>query len=128
MKKPICIVFIFVLMLITLGGCGKAKDGRELMAEAYAANHDCKAKDVKVEYYGEFEDCHVGMVYGPGVYYAQAVLEEQVGDTVFRYSQQHSLSVCRDGKLMGLKEAYEAGWLSQETVDQIYAAWTRNDG
>ena len=58
MKKWISLLLVLAFTAGIMMGC-KEKSGRALMAEAYAKDHDCKAKDVKVEYYGEFEGCHV---------------------------------------------------------------------
>ena len=44
-----------------------------------------------------------------------------VGETTFVYPQMHTLSVYRNGEVLSLKKAFEAGWLTQESVTQIHA-------
>lgn len=76
-------------------------------------------KDLTVIYYGEYDGAHVGFINGI-LHYTQAFNSEKIGNFTFQYTTGQKLLVYYDGALMGLRQAYEEGILSDEAVGALY--------
>lgn len=97
---------------------------KELIATAYCQQYATQVspKQVSWDSYGEFEGCQIGFVDGPWMYTAMLV-DEIVGSYIFNYRQGHTLYVYKDGQIMKLREAYGEGWLSDDTMAQLYVVF-----
>lgn len=63
-------------------------------------------------YYGTFNDCVVW--FGAGQ--TEAITDFELAGSRFYYHSGCTFTVCRDGKLIQLQEAYEQGFISAEDV------------
>lgn len=138
MKQFVCLILCVVSCLGLLCSCGK--DTQEpvgsqeefvfpsmcqdclynAMAEAFAKKYNCSAGGLSVDYLGAYHDCHVAFFDGP-FFYTTAVVEQQIGEITFVYPDSQKLQVYRNGIVLELSEAYEAGWVSDEMLAQIHA-------
>lgn len=105
-----------------------SNDGIEAMKEAFLAQYvtggDWTTADLTVIYYGEYDGAHVGFI--NGIFgYTQALTSEKVGKFTFQYATGQKLQVYYDGQLMGLKDAYDKGILSDEAVGRLYQAYAK---
>ncbi len=90
----------------------------------YVTDGDWSTKDLSVVYYGEYDGAHVGFI--NGIFgYTQALCTEMVGQYAFHYNTGQKLQVYYDGQIMGLKEAYDQGILSDEAVGLLYKAYAK---
>lgn len=118
-------VLIAVLLFGFLTGCASAEERKQerlekSMAKAYAEANGYDTEEISVDYLGAYQDCHVAYFHGPfGI--TQAVVEQQIGKITFVYPDGQKLHVYRDGEVLELSEAYEAGWVSDEILAQIRA-------
>lgn len=122
-RKGFAVICVIVMLIAALAGCAKEpEDPQQAMKEAYAKQYivdGCKAEDLSVDYFGEYEGCHVGYI-GGFFAYTTALEYEEIGSVKFCFPSSDRPWVYRDGKLMQLSAAYEAGWLSDEAIGQIH--------
>lgn len=77
-----------------------------------------------VEYFGEYDGCHVAFI-NSGLYaYAATSTDVNVGGYTFHYSCLRELDVYKDGEFKRLSEAYKAGWLTDESVALLWNYYT----
>ena len=76
------------------------------------------------EYYGEYDGCHVAFIYGGPFNYPAEEMLYTIGGYTFRYPDHHQLDVYKDGQMMNLEKAYEAGWLSDAAVARLWNYYT----
>ena len=79
---------------------------------------------MKVRYLGYYDDCYVGFVDCPMFDYAAVETVVTVGGFDFVYPNAQQLLVCRDGEIIDLSDAYEAGWLSDSAVARLWNYYT----
>lgn len=91
----------------------------------YVKSGNWTIRDLSVVYYGHYENAHVGFINGI-LLYTQAFCSETVAGYTFHYSTGQKLLVFCDGKLMSMKEAFEQGFLSRESVAQIHESFGDN--
>lgn len=84
--------------------------------------HDAYAMDI--EYFGEYDGCHVAFVNSGLFAYADSVLETDVAGYTFWYPCIRELDVYKYGEYASLSDAYEAGWLSDEAVGRRWDYYT----
>ena len=85
-------------------------------------NHDAYIMDV--EYFGEYDGCHVAFI-NSGLYaYATEATEIDIAGYTFWYPYIRELDVYKDGEFKRLSEAYKAGWLTDESVALLWNYYT----
>lgn len=84
----------------------------------YAAGENFTVDNLSIEYYGCYDGVHIGFIHGISDY-PTVLMEEVIGGLTFRYSSGQKLLAYRNGELMNLKDAYEAGRLSYEALQQL---------
>lgn len=125
MKRFLSFLLISVFLLSLLVGCQTYPDDpQEAMIQAYlkSTGYNIPSSDLLVEYLGCFEDVHVGMM-GGLIAVSPAGGEEDIGEYEFRYFDSRRLQAYRNGKIQDLSEAYKAGWVSDDSITQIYAEY-----
>lgn len=78
----------------------------------------------EIEYYGEYDGCHVGFVKSGCLTYAAVLTTDRIAGKEFQYPDTQTLEVYKDGKLLTLTAAYDAGWLSDEAVARLWNYYT----
>lgn len=84
--------------------------------------HDCY--DLEVEYYGEYDGCHIGFINGGPSDYAQAECTITIAGMDFWFPDYQPLMVYRDGQMVELQSAYDMGWLSDREVERLWNYYT----
>ena len=75
-------------------------------------------EDLSIRYYGCYEGAHICFI--DGIYeYSPMIKEEVLSGLAFRYPSSQKLMVYKDGDILELKTAYEAGWLSTDALSQL---------
>lgn len=127
MKKLLTITMV-VLLVLSFMGCQSSDNPEMQMKKAYIKQLDVsgvKAEELSIESYGAYNGCTVAFMHGPFGYPA-VLTSEEVGPYVFRYSNTNTLVVFKDGKCKSLPEAYDAGWLDDDAVQQLLAKHKQN--
>lgn len=131
MKKYFLIVFcvlIFALPMIAAAAEGPVltPEIEAAMLDAYCAtsNVDPEVYELQIEYYGEYDGCYVGFIYGGPDGYPDAELTVTLAGVAFVFPDYQQLLVCKDGQALNLDKAYEAEWLSDEAVQQLWNYYT----
>ena len=84
--------------------------------------HDAYGLDI--EYFGEYDGCHVAFV-NSGLYaYADMISEIEVAGYTFWYPCIREMDVYKDGEYASLSDAYELGWLSDKVVGRLWNYYT----
>lgn len=96
---------------------GEVEQGmKQAFVQAYGGSEEL----LKIEYYGEYDGCHVGFVVDTDSSYADAETVETVAGCDFVYPYVTTLYVYRDGQLQKLADAFASGWLSAEAVQRLW--------
>ena len=122
MMKTIACFLILAMLLPVLSGCKTYPDDPlEAMPIAFIEKkgYSTSPDDVWVEYFGCFENVHIGMMWGD-LSVSPASHTEEIGGFEFKYFDRRSLQAYKNGKIMDLKEAYEKGWLSDAALEDIW--------
>lgn len=130
--KKIClfVLAVMILMLILPAGVLAAQmpeidpKVEQAFKEAYmAVDDDYAPEELSLRYYGQYDGCHVAFVDGP-FDFPSVEWSEVVAGYEFSYSSGQRLWVLRDKEIESLTGAYEAGWLSEDAVDQLYSDYS----
>ncbi len=92
-------------------------DSADLLRAYYRQNPDAADTEL-LAYYGKFGDALVGMLnvhVGSGGVYI-----DKVGEYQFYYNNNNRITVLIDGELITLRQAYEAGYLTDEDLQIIF--------
>lgn len=127
--KIISTILICLLLGCALAGCAASTNTEGAVVEeaiktAYYQKYQqdgCLMEDLSVRYYGEYDGCHVAFIDGGPYDYRTVLTEDVIAGYTFTYNNSHKLDVYRDGEILTLAEAYEAGWLTEEAVAQLHA-------
>ena len=134
MKKFLALLFVFVLA-VSCVACKSSeidvpRDVDMTIRQAYIDAHGLSGQysepwELGVMYYGCYDGAYVfdagetgvvtGLVTGP--------YRTRIGDLVFHFSQNQTLDVYKDGEVKGLKDAYKAGWLSDEALADLHKSF-----
>ena len=137
MKKCGILLLALVLSFAILSPiCGYAEQNTapDLLEEvalaiknAYAdqyAKDGCQAEELTLRYFGEYDGCHVAFIDGGPFDYTPMEAQDMVGGFPFDYVNGQKLEVYKDGQFLTLTKAFEAGWLSEETVGRLWNYYT----
>ena len=86
------------------------------MKTAYQKRYADAAHSIR--YYGCYDGAHVGFVDGNGEY-GCAITKDVICGLIFVYPSTQKLDVYKDGEILKLKEAYEAGWFTADGLKQL---------
>ena len=74
----------------------------------------------EVEYfYGVYDECAYVMMVGEDICTTQANRDIEVGGVMFHYRDGNSIEVWRDGEFYSLEEAYEQGYVTVESLQEV---------
>lgn len=121
MKIIACFLLVAMLLPVLCGCQTSSQDPQNAMIQAYIKLHDLQneeANDISVEYLGCFEEAHVGLL--GGIVISPAFEDDEIGGLMFSYPDSGKLQVYLDGEIKELSEAYNAGWLSDEALEDIW--------
>lgn len=82
------------------------------------------AISMRIEYYGEYDGCHIGFINGGPSDYAQAECTITIAGMDFWFPDSQPLMVYRDGQMVELQSAYDMGWLSDREVERLWNYYT----
>ena len=133
-RKFYCLVSYFVIVFILAAVPVSAAEQPEIlpkveaaMREAYCAMNDLDPQEytITVEYFGCYERCHIGYLNGDdmGVWPQDPVYWDVAG-IVFTFRTSQPLMAYRDGQMLELIQAYDAGWLSDASVLALWNAYS----
>lgn len=120
---------ILLLMIVFAVGVNAAEvpqidpDVDLAFREAYAEGRDYGPEELTLEYFGEYDGCHVAFVNGPFGHPSDEDTEWIAGYE-FAYSSGQRLRVYRDGSILSLKGAYNERWLSDESIGRLWNCYT----
>lgn len=127
--KRFMICLMALTILVSLAACAGTKSQDKLeqeMKEAYmrqfVEEDDYSIENLSIAHYGEYDGCQVVFVNGYFMY-LQALSGETVAGYNFRYSSSQKLLAYKDGTYQYLQEAYDDGWLSDEAIGELHAAY-----
>ena len=98
-------------------------DIAQQIKEAYATGEEYTADELSIRSFGQHEGCWVFFMDGPFDYPSMEDTEEVAGKE-FWYPSTQKLLVYRDGTILKLADAYEAGWLSDDGVAQLWEVYS----
>ena len=76
------------------------------------------------KYCGEYNGAYVMFVEFSFMYYADAVIDENIAGHQFVFNSSHTLDVYKEHKFYSIETAYEQHILSDEDIDRIHARYT----
>lgn len=91
--------------------------------ETYATGEEYTADELSIRSFGQYEGCWVFFMDGPFDYPSMEDTEE-VSGLEFWYPSAQKLLVYRDGTILKLADAYEAGWLTDGAVAQLWQVYS----
>ena len=94
-------------------------DIAQQIKETYAVDTEYAADELSIRSFGQYEGCWVFFTDGPFDYPSMEDTEE-VSGLEFWYPSTQKLLVYRDGTILKLADAYEAGWLTDGAVAQLW--------
>ena len=120
------IILMMLLALCILVSCNAFKGEAGLMDriakdyEEYCYKQWGVRTSFEVEYcYGTYDDCVFVMMVGEGISTTQALRDVEVGGVMFHYRDGDSIEVWRDGEFYSLEEAYEQGYVTVESLQEV---------
>lgn len=134
MKKFLALLFVFVLAVSCVACKSSEIDvPREVdmtIRQAYIDAHGLSGEysepwELGVRYYGYYDGAYVFDAGNNGMVlpWVTGPYRTRIGDLVFHFSQNQSLDVYKDGEVKGLKDAYKAGWLSDEALADLHKSF-----
>ncbi len=79
---------------------------------------------VRLDYFGTYDGAVVAFIDSSFCSYVCEASSEFIGPWEFSYRNGQRMDVYKDGEFLPLKDAYSAGWLSEEGLAQLFA-WYR---
>ena len=120
------IILMMLLALCILVSCNAFKGEAGLMDriakdyEEYYYQQWGIRTSFEVEYfYGVYDECAYVMMVGEGICTTQANRDIEVGGVMFYYRDGNSIEVWKEGEFYSLEEAYEQGYVTVESLQEV---------
>ncbi len=131
MKRLAFIFICWMVLLIPVSAVSIAApvltpEVESAMMDAFCNTYelDPDSFELKVEYYGWYDGCHVGFIDGGPFMYPTAERTVTIAGLDFVFPDYQQLMVCKDGAVKNLDNAYAAGWLSDVEVQRLWNYYT----
>ena len=130
MQKIVAILLVFI-MAISCVACNSEGRGTPEVEEAikqtyldtFETNDSIKTKDLSLRHYGCYDGAYVFFVDGPYGYMTM-IRSEEIGSRTFLFPSSQELYVFKDGEIKALRNAYSAGWLSDEALADLHKSFS----
>ena len=97
-------------------------EAEDMIKTAYIAStqEEYQKDELRLEYYGEYEGVHIAFVDGPWDYSGLNGSEVVAGVEFIYSSRSRTPKAFKDGEMLPLQEALDAGWLSEAAIHELW--------